>query len=310
MTENQYQAKGVLYAIFTACLWGFLAIGLQVASTKVSALNIVWIRFGIAFFVLMMILKVRGELQWSAYRPLPWALLIMSLALAINYYGFMKGVELVGASRTQVVIQLGPILLALYGVLVLKERPAAIQCLGFVLAGLGMVLFYWQELQVFVGNEGQLNLGLALVLMAALAWTLFAILQKGLVKRFPPQVLNLFVYGFAFLAFTPMVEWSGFEDLPTWCWVLLLLFGVNTLFAYGALGCALKYAPAYKVSVIITMNPMITVIVLSILHLMQVDWIDTEAIPLGSWIGTLLVIFGAILAIAGERMLSYFRLKA
>ncbi len=293
---------GVLYAIVTSCLWGFLAIGLRVVSLHVSSTNIVWVRFGVAFISLAAYCVVYKPTAFRIFKILPWTLLLASAALAANYWGFMKGIELAGPARTQVVIQLGPLLLAFYGFIFLKERPKAIQLWGYVLAGIGLLLFYEQELKTFTGETELLNLGLAAVVFAALTWTLYAILQKRLVKDHSPNSLNLVVYGFAFCLFIPLGDSQELSQLPPWIWGLLILFGLNTLVAYGSLSYALKHAPAYQVSVIITMNPIITLATLSLLHVLQVSWIETELMPFWSWIGTALVLFGAVLAIAGPRL--------
>ena len=44
--------KGALYAIFTASLWGFMAIVLKVITSELSPVTVVWFRFAIAFVVL------------------------------------------------------------------------------------------------------------------------------------------------------------------------------------------------------------------------------------------------------------------
>lgn len=49
----QNQAKGVLYAVITAVLWGILAVALKVAGDEVEAPTIVWFRFSLAFLPLL-----------------------------------------------------------------------------------------------------------------------------------------------------------------------------------------------------------------------------------------------------------------
>ncbi|WP_153633243.1 EamA family transporter [Prolixibacter sp. SD074] len=56
MTPNT--TKGVLLAMTTAFLWGFLAIALKVASTMVDSYTIVWFRFTVAFLALFLLLSV------------------------------------------------------------------------------------------------------------------------------------------------------------------------------------------------------------------------------------------------------------
>ena len=51
-------------------------------------------------------------------------------------------------------------------------------------------------------------------------------------------------------------------------------YGKITLIAYGTLAEAFKYVQANKVSIIITLNPIITFGTIAILAALQVDWVD------------------------------------
>jgi drug/metabolite transporter (DMT)-like permease len=69
------------------------------------------------------------------------------------------------------------------------------------------------------------------------------------------------------------------------------------LVAYGSIALAFKYTEAYKVSIIVTLNPIITLITMSILTYMQVSWIQPESMTIYSLIGAILVIGGAVTAV-------------
>ena len=73
--------------------------------------------------------------------------------------------------------------------------------------------------------------------------------------------------------------------------------GLNTLFAYGFLTYALRQAPAHKVSIIITMNPLLTVVIMKILFLMKVSWVDAENTGLSGGLGALSVFAGVTLSL-------------
>jgi len=70
-----------------------------------------------------------------------------------------------------------------------------------------------------------------------------------------------------------------------------------TLTAYVSFAYALKYAEANKVSVIITMNPVITFIAMAFLEYAAVSWIEFEKFTLLSIAGSALVLGGALLVI-------------
>ena len=108
--------KGIILSLITTLMWGLLAIALKVAVSKVPSATIVWLRYSMAFSALFVwfLLTNRKELIIMV-RP-PWQLIVATLALAVNYIGFMLGVKYTSPSNAQVIIQVGPILLALAGI--------------------------------------------------------------------------------------------------------------------------------------------------------------------------------------------------
>ena len=123
-------------------------------------------------------------------------------------------------------------------------------------------------------------------------------LQKSLLSRISPNQLNLFIYGACALALTPLVKFGQLGGMSTAHWILLIYLGLNTVLAYGSLAMAIKLTEATRVSVIITLNPIITFITMAILSKMEVSWIEPETFSLFSLIGALTVLGGAILVIS------------
>ncbi|OYT17034.1 MAG: EamA family transporter [Bacteroidetes bacterium 4572_77] len=292
------QAKGLLFASITALFWGFLAIAVKIATQYVPVVNIVWFRFAFAFSVLFVwFLKADRQKLKILLNP-PLLLLIAALALAFNYYGFTKGVHHTDPNTAQVVIQFGPILLGMIGFLFFKEKITLFQSSGFVVALLGLSLFYYHQVsQILETEKDVFNLGFFWVAAAAIAWLTYAALQKLLVKSYDSQQLNLVIFGLPALLYLPFVSLAGFSDLSINLWLLLVFLGANTIIAYGCLSLAFKYTDVNKVSVIITLNPIITFVIMSILYQMQVDWIETQKMNTFTWMGALLVILGAFMVV-------------
>jgi drug/metabolite transporter (DMT)-like permease len=172
---------------------------------------------------------------------------------------------------------------------------------GFLVAGAGMMSFYRDQLQNLLGSEEVYFAGVLWLILGALAWAAYASLQKKLVQKFHAQQLNLIIYGLPMLILLPYVEFSEFAGFSPGLWVLLIFLGINTLVAYGCLAEAFKYIEANKISVIITLNPIITFTVMAILGAMQLDWIDAEIFTVYSLIGALLVLSGAIMVVIPKR---------
>lgn len=290
--------KGVMFASITATFWGFLAIALKVATGIMDPLTIVWFRFLVAFSILTIYFSFRKPEYLKILRKPPLFIIVASLGIGINYISYLNGLKLTSPSTAQVLIQIGPILLGIVGLIFFKEKISRRQAIGFILAGLGLFLFYRENIAKIATGEEMFNMGILWIVVAAMAWVVYATFQKILVRRYPAQQLNLFLFGLPVLLFLPFANLSAFLNLSIGNWALLIYLGLNTLIAYGSLAIAFKYLEANKVSIIITMNPIITFILMGILTYMEVSWIEPEIFSIRVILAALLVLTGAIMAVA------------
>ncbi|HZL10856.1 MAG TPA: DMT family transporter [Prolixibacteraceae bacterium] len=296
------QAKGIFYTLITVLMWGVLAIALKTASRVIDSPTIVWFRFSLAFsgMFIYMVIKNPKELK-ILYKP-SWLIVISSLALAWNYIGFMLGIQYTSPSNAQVAIQFGPILLAVSGIVFFREKISRIQMIGFFLAILGFLIFYQQHINAAgAGQEGQYTKGMLITLTGAVAWAVYAALQKKLVLSYSVGTLNVFIFGLPVLLYLPFVDFENLAHLSFGYWALLVFLGANTLISYGYLSLALKYLEAGKVSIILILNPIITFILMGILTWLQVSWIDGEHFSILSVSGALIALFGAVLVVRKKR---------
>ena len=283
-------------------MWGVLAIALKVASQEIDSPTIVWFRFSLAFSGMFVWMAVSNPKELKIlYKP-SWLIVISSLALAWNYIGFMLGIQYTSPSNAQVAIQAGPVLLAVFGIFFFREKISRIQIAGFLLTIVGFWIFYQQHVgAVQAGQEGQYTKGMLITLTGAVAWAIYAILQKKLVLSYSVGTLNLFIFGLPVLIYLPFVNFASLAHLSFGYWALLVFLGANTLISYGCLSLALKYLEAGKVSVIIVLNPIITFILMGVLTWMQVTWIDGEHFSVLSIVGALVALAGAILVVRKKK---------
>ncbi len=289
--------RGILYALVAAFLWGFLAISLKVALNYVPTLTIVWIRFIVAFMVLWSLLFFKERSALQVLKKPPWLAIVAAVALTFNYIGYMKGLDLTTPSNTQVIIQLAPLLLVVSGLIIYKEKVSAQQTLGFIIALFGFGIFYHDQISQFLGSPDNYNAGVTWVVGAALAWVLFASLQKGLVQKFHAQGLNLLVYLVPGILLIPWVDFNLIASLSWPLWALMIFLGLNTLLTYGAIAEAFRFIPANKVGIIVTINPIITLVSMGLLTTIGVSWIEPERISFYGFLGAVLILVGVITAI-------------
>ena len=137
-----------------------------------------------------------------------------------------------------------------------------------------------------------------LIIMAAIVWGGYMISQKFLSKNYGAQSLNLLVYAIATFVLVGTVEWSEFTSAGLNAWLALSFCGVNTLLAYGALAEAVKYLPLSLISVIISLNPLITLLGMKILPSM--GFANLQPDPVGIW-----GYWGGAIAVTGVALVVY-----
>lgn len=279
-----------------------LPIKLKVALGFIDPFTIVWFRFAFAFLGLILFISIKKPKAFKIIlRPQVLAL-VASLFLGINYFTYLYGITLTSPGNAQIIIQFGPMLLAIFGILFFKEKFIKIQYIGLLLLLFGFILFYFNKLSHMSFGQNDFHIGSLWVFGAAVAWGFYAIIQKELVKTINPQELNIIFYGVCFFLFLPMTNFNALSNLEPMQWWIMVSLGINTLVAYGLLGEALKRIPANQVGVIITLNPLLTLIFIWAINKIGWDFIATENLTLSGILGALLFLLGAILVITGPNL--------
>jgi len=289
--------KGILYAIITAVLWGTLAIVLKVSLSDLTPADITWFRFLLAFLILALYYYFRKPGYLRILRRPPVLLVVATLCLASNYYGFIKGVQLTSPNVAQIFIQVGPVLLAVSGFAFFHEKVTTRQMIGLITALAGLVFFYHEQSRLVLSGGNSWNYGVFWVFIAAVTWAAYSILLKVLVLKFPPMQLNLVIFGLPALLYLPFVNFSHFLSLNLTGWGILFFLGMNTLVAYGLLSLAIQYTEANKVSVILILNPILTFVLMAIISHSGATWISHEKFSFMTIAGALIVLTGALLTI-------------
>lgn len=296
--------KGISFAILTAVMWGFLAIIVKIALNEVSPITVVWVRMTIAFLGLGAYFIIKEPAAFRIITKPPKLIWLAAPGLAINYAGYAFGVEHAGPATTQVVIQLGVIILCLSGIFLFKEKSSKQQVSSFILTFVGLFFFYSRQLGSMETGRENYIMGVLFIIMGALGWATYSITQKKLVKTHPVQHINLFIFAFSTIAYAPFVDFTEFYNLTPAMWLILIFLGANTLVAYSAMGMALKYTDASKVSVVIILNPIITFVALEVLMAMDIHWFPQLKVPLGAYIGAAMMLSGAILAVGFKKKIN------
>lgn len=290
LTDRQ---KGLGAALGTAGTWSLLAIFLKYALNYADSYTIVCYRMAVAFLVLLLWFLFKGHAgELRVFKTRPGLLLIASLCLAANYVGFLQGIHYTSPANAQIFIQIGPLFLALSGLYFFKESLTRKQLMGLSLCLVGFGLFFLDRMDKFQADSQRFFIGLAWIVFAALVWAIFASLQKYLLTWWKSSQINIYVYFVATLVYLPLVNWQSLIDLPWPIHVLYIFLGLNTIVAYGLLAVALKYLPATQVSPILTTNPLLTLVLITIIDAMNWGFIPRDPIGLKGYLGAVIAILG------------------
>ena len=285
---------GLLLALGTATMWGTLPVALHLVAPTIGPATSTFFRFFIAALLLTPYLLITQKLI-NRHKLRSGKLLCMTLIAGLlltgNYGFYILGLEKTTAEATQVMIQLAPMLLLIAGLWLFKEKFSAIQWLGFISFVLGLLLFFERQIGQLLMEFGDYGLGLLFIIMSAMFWTGYAIIQKFLLNDFQSSETMLILYWIGSLVFLPLSDFSTLAQLDTLQWAALLFCGLNTLVAYGCFAEALVHLEASRVSAIIAITPLFTI---AIAQLIPISDMPVEPLTGLSILGAILVVSGSI----------------
>ena len=295
-TDTGRWQLGFTMSLTTAVLWGFLPIALKVALTGMDVYTITWWRFAVSMLGLGVFLAWRGQLpRLRGAGRSAWMILGIALVtLLANYLLYLTALEHTTPSVAQVVIQLAPLLLMLGGVFVFRERFAPRQWLGFVVLGIGLLLFFNRRLPELARPTEGLGLGVALMIVAAIAWAIYGLAQKRLLTVFTSRQVLWMLYFGATLALLPAAAPIAVLNLDGLQLSMLAFCCANTLIAYGAFGEALHYWDVSRVSAVLATAPLFTMASMWLVDRLGWDLLAPEGLNAWSIVGALAVVAGSM----------------
>lgn len=285
---------GLLLALGTATMWGTLPVALHQVAPTIGPATSTFFRFFIAALLLTPYLLVTRQVN-NPNKLKSAKLLALTLAAGLlltgNYGFYILGLQRTSAEATQVMIQLAPMLLLLAGLWLFKETFSTKQWLGFFAFALGLLLFFERQISQLLFDFGDYGLGLVFIIMSAIFWTGYAIIQKYLLNEFKSSETMLILYWIGSLVFLPLSDFSTMGQLNSLQWAALLFCGLNTLIAYGCFAEAMVHLEASRVSAIIAITPLFTI---AIAQLLPIGDMPVEPLTALSILGAILVVSGSI----------------
>jgi drug/metabolite transporter (DMT)-like permease len=299
---------GLLLALTTAILWGMLPIALKILLDVLSANAITAIRFLVAAILVGIWLGARGKLPAAALlrtTKVAWLMMIAIIGLLSNYIMYLSGLNYLSAETGQVVIQLAPFLMMIGGVIIFKERLLLWQKVGAITLVSGLLLFFNERLLQLMLQASTESLGVLLVIAAAITWAAYALAQKQLLVYYSSKQIMYLLYVAGAVAFMPVSDFTPLTDMSGLHWALLIFCCLNTVVAYGAFAEALHHWEASKVSAILAVTPLFTILFANIVSALLPDVLTAQLLNIWSWLGAVLVVIGSAMTALAPQFVEY-----
>ncbi|MCC7431238.1 DMT family transporter [bacterium] len=287
---------GILLSLNTVLFWGVLPIAQKILLKEMDAYTITWYRFLVASLLLCLSLAYKKSLPKLSLldKKTVFLLVVSTLGLAGNFILYLLGLRLISPAHTQVLIQLAPIFFGIGAMFFFKERFNFYQWLGFLIVLIGLVLFFNEKLTEMFSTDKDYFSGVFLVVLAAVTWATYALAQKKLLSTFSSQKIMFLIYFGCFLVFTPTTSPLQIQKLDSLHLWLLIFCSLNTIFAYGTFAEALVHIEATKVSSILALTPIMTIICLTLTTQFFPELLQVEKITLPGISGAVLVVLGSV----------------
>ena len=309
--KKQKPWLGFSLALLATMTWGSLPVIAQQALKAVDAPTLVWIRFLVASLVLFALLGLTGKLpRPSEFSKQTLFLLVLGIiGISANFVLVAMGLHYISPTTTQVLWQLSPFTMILVGVGVFKEAFTRWQKIGLMLLLTGLVMFFNDKFgELF--SLGSYAAGVIMAASGSMIWVCYGVAQKLLSKHFNSQQILLMIYFCSSFVFLPFAEPSQIAHIGNpFLWGCFIYCCLNTLIGYGSFGEALNHWDASKVSIATTLIPVFTMIFSTIGHYLSPDYFAASDMNIVSYVGAMVVVVGALLAVAGEKVMGLFLRK-
>lgn len=230
----------------------FLLSALRISMAAVFLAPIYWLRPR----------AVRVQTNLSAHLPL---LLILSACSVGNQIIFLIGLNRTSVAHSAIIIGMGPIFVLLIGAAARIERITTRKVIGMLVALAGVaVLVRPTYSDTMAGHTlaPSTLAGDALVALASLAFSVFAVFGKKATELYSPIVMNAFAYGAVALALLPFAVWQArefaFSRVSSTGWASLAYMAVfPSAICYIIYYYALSHIAPSRVSAFTYLQPLI-----------------------------------------------------
>ena len=239
-------------ALLVTFLWSTSYVLVKIGLVDIPPITFAGLRYSLAFLVLLPFFFRQG--QASKLRTLTKRDWVRLVVLGLLFYAITQGTNFVGlfylpTVTVSLLLSFSPVVVALLGILVLREQPQWRQWFGIGLCIIGAFLYFYP----LVMPNGQ-AIGFTIVILGVLANALSSILGREVNRsgNIPPLTVTVVSMGVGglVLLFSGLAL-QGLPELSPTTWAIILwLAVVNTAFAFTLWNHTLRTLSAMESTVI------------------------------------------------------------
>jgi drug/metabolite transporter (DMT)-like permease len=294
---------GLGFSLVTAIMWGLLPLALKAVLDAMDPITITWYRLSVSAAIAMVWFGHQSGAALKGLlltRHLPLSLAVTG-GLVGNYLLYIWGLDYINPGAVQILVQIAPLLLLGGSVLIFREHFSSRQWLGVAALGIGLLLFFHLRIDSVVLTSDRYLAGVALTVAAAFVWSVYGLAQKQLLRDFHAKEVLLLICVSGTIILLPLAQPGQLWELDRARLLLLIFCGLNTIIAYGCFGLAMSHWQASRVSAVITIAPLLTLLFTALLNHRWPGSTPAEPLDWLSYLGALLVVTGAgVAALSGR----------
>ncbi len=293
---------GLTLASLTTLQWGVQGVLLKILMGPLDVYTIAWARFFTSVIILCPFVLRRQVLRsLLGVRGWPLILLLTCIGASLtNLLTFMSALEYLSPGTTQVLMQLAPMLMLLGSMVLFGESFTRMQWIRVIVLVAGLALFFSPRRDEFFGAFESFDVGIVLVLIAALTWAIYLLAQKQLLSSLSPVSVLFGIYLTGLIVLFPVTQLGDFAKLDGPHWILLSISCVMTVASYFSYAHAVAHVEASRVGVIFSSSPLIIFLMAWLFSIIMPGSIEPEHLTLVSLTGTLMVVAGSALGALGR----------
>jgi drug/metabolite transporter (DMT)-like permease len=259
--------RAYLAWIAVCLIWGTTYLAIRIALETIPPLIMAAVRWIVAGGLLILVLRLRGE-RMPERREWPALTLLGILLLGFGNGGVVWAEQTVPSGLTAVLVATSPFwMVGIDAMMAGGERLTVRRTLGLIVGFCGIVLLVWPEIRVGEGGRAFLG-GVIAAQIACVGWAVgssYARMRgRGHAKDENVLVTAAFEMLFGGIVLLvvsfAMSEASRLTFTPRSAGALLYLTFVGAIAGFSAYAYALKHLPVATVSLYAYVNPIIAVV--------------------------------------------------